>query len=188
MGISFKYDNGQLVVASVEYGSAAQIGGISSGAVVEWLDGTYVLGLSDQAKRDLARSQAPWTQIATASPDQAAADLATFERLVAVARGSNVAWISNPERNRWPACYVDGSCLPAESLYVYTKMTDAVCIPTDGHQLFTILDPTLSAPAAQDGSIGALCVSASLPSAGGSFYGYMSSGSVYYWWWVSGCR
>jgi signal transduction histidine kinase len=201
-GTSFEYDNGQLMIASVEYGSQAQIQGVSSGAVVEWLDGTYVPGLSDQAKRDIARSEAPWTQIATVSPDQATADLAVYERLVVVARRSDVAWISNPESNPWPPCYTDGSCLPyamhsnsddismgyGYSMLGYSMLGDAVCIPTDGSQLFTIPGPTPSVPAAGadqglDRFIGGFCVT-SAPSAGGSYYGYMPNQSAYSWWWI----
>jgi hypothetical protein len=84
---------------------------VPPGSVVEWLGGTYVLGLSEQAKRDIVRSQ-PWTDIRTTTRAEAAADLATYQRLVVVARRSDLPWLSDPAGNPMPACYIDGSCLP----------------------------------------------------------------------------
>jgi signal transduction histidine kinase len=176
-GIHLAYDNGEVVVQSVDYGSRAQLSGLPRpGEVVEWLDGTYVPSQPDQAKRDIANQSVPRTTISTISREQATADKATLAKLVVVARQSAIPWLSNPEENALPACFGDGSCLPnAEQpmpdgstlSYGYSMYMDAVCIPTDGNQLFTIPGPAVPAPSnpSEDTGMatirGGLCVSAS---------------------------
>jgi signal transduction histidine kinase len=205
-GIHLAYDNGEVVVQSVDYGSPARIYRLTPGAVVEWLDNTYVPAQSDQAKRQIANESVPRTTISTISREQATADEATLAKLVVVARQSTIPWLSDPEANAAPACYGDYSCLPnteqpmpdgSTLSYGYQMYMDAVCVPTDGSQLFTIPGPAVPAPSnpSEDTGMatirGDLCVSASAWPGAASHYSIFGFQSYSYVWnmsWPSASR
>jgi signal transduction histidine kinase len=113
-GLHLAYENGQVVVASVDYGSAAQQSGIRPGDVVVELDGSnppgtwnddphYVLWASDQTKRDLARSSGPWDVVHTVSPDGIAAyAVAQYEW----------AMVDVREQVQWELTWMDAQGVP----------------------------------------------------------------------------
>jgi signal transduction histidine kinase len=180
-GIHLAYQGGEVVVASVDYGSAAQSRGLPPGRVVTWLNDQYVLGQSDQAKRDIAQSQGPWLSLRTAERDNATTQKATYSQLVEAARKSDIPWLSDPEKNPPPQCYQDGSC--PNSAYVHWDYSNAgsngqLCILTDGFRFFATsigelnlqtgaYEPALTYPT------GEFCVSASRSQLGASAYGYI---------------
>jgi hypothetical protein len=78
-GLRLAYQNGQVVVASVDYGTTAQRSGITPGDVVVRLDSLtaevnwsmvsqQVLEASDADKRLIAQSRGPWAQVLTIPP------------------------------------------------------------------------------------------------------------------------
>ncbi|HEX7492355.1 MAG TPA: sensor histidine kinase [Candidatus Limnocylindrales bacterium] len=142
-GLRLAYVDGQVEVASVEYGSAAYQSDIPSrmqpGAVVSNLDRLYVLGLSDQAKQDLVASGGSWTYVTTLSRADADAEQATFTQLVKAARSSDIPWLSDPVNHPRPAAWCaagDTGCLhgaPIKWEYVNPDDgTQGVCVPTIG--------------------------------------------------------
>ena len=145
-GFYLSYQDGQVVVSSVDYGSAAQSTGPEPGAVVTWLNGQYLLGMTDQAKRDIAQSQGSVVTMTTTTRDQVPAEEATFARLVVLARQSDTPWLSSPETNPVPACFQYQSCDPAYTAFgtPYFSSLDGneLCIPTDGTRLADL--PTVS--------------------------------------------
>jgi signal transduction histidine kinase len=199
-GFHLAYEDGEVVVASVDYGSPAQLRGLRPGLVVTWLDDRYVLGESDQAKRDIAQSRGPWTSLRTTARDQASTEEATYLKLVEVARKSDIPWLSNPEKNPLPACYWVGSCDSAAALiqtgggdsshvtytlvtYGYAVEDGQLCIPTDGTRLFVSATGAVIFPQ-EPGTqtltaietTGEFCVSASASQLGASTYGYFGLG------------
>jgi signal transduction histidine kinase len=145
-GFHLSYQDGQVVVSSVDYGSAAQSTGPERGAVVTWLNGQYLLGMPDQAKRDIAQSQGSVVTMTTTNRDQVPAEEATFARLVVLARQSDTPWLSSPETNPVPACFQYQSCDPAYTAvgtpYFPSLDGNELCIPTDGTRLADL--PTAS--------------------------------------------
>jgi signal transduction histidine kinase len=73
-GLHLTYQDGQVVVASVDYGSIAQVTGLRPGQVIVMLDDQYVLGASDAFKRATAASVGPWQEVFTADRDQMVCD------------------------------------------------------------------------------------------------------------------
>jgi signal transduction histidine kinase len=69
LGLHLAYQDGQVVVASVDYGSMAQVSGLRSGQVVVMIDDQYVLGASESVKRAAAQSAVPWMGLMTAPRD-----------------------------------------------------------------------------------------------------------------------
>jgi signal transduction histidine kinase len=73
-GLHLAYQDGQVVIGSVDYASAAQMSGLQPGDVVTRLessDGSNsvdVLTASDQVKRDIAASNRAWIQVQTVPP------------------------------------------------------------------------------------------------------------------------
>jgi len=149
-GVHLAYQDGQVVVASVDYGSAAQSTDLRPGAVVTWLNDQYVLGMSDRSKRDIAQStiSVETTTMTTTTRDQVPAEEAAFATLVKVARQSGTPWLSNPETNPVPECYLYGSCLyTAFGTYNFTSFDgNELCIPTDGKRLADIPSGSMVLP------------------------------------------
>ena len=190
-GIHLGYDNGEVVVASVDYGSTAQ-GVVQPGAVVVWLDDRYVLGESDQAKRAIAQSSWSGSQLTVTTRESAKADEATFPKLVEVARQSDTVWLADPEHHPVPACYLDGSCAPYQvhvqpdggsytSLdYWFSRDQGEICVLSNDDRLLPVsttastLPPGTGLPPEPIQSNGSLCVSTSAV-AGASTYGYLGS-------------
>jgi hypothetical protein len=148
-GLRLGYVDGQVVVASVEYGSAAFQSGIRPGLAVSSLDDLYVLGLSDQAKRGLVASIGPWTNVMTFSRADAAAEEATFTQLVEAARRSDIPWLSDPANHPFPTSVCaagDTGCLNGAAIpWEYWDLSDAtkgVCVPTIGGAIATEFSPT----------------------------------------------
>jgi signal transduction histidine kinase len=148
-GLRLAYVDGQIDVASVEYGSAAFQAGIRPGVVVSNLDDIYVLGLSDQAKRSLAASGGSRSAITTFSRADAAAEEATFTQLVAAARSSDIPWLSDPADHPLPpySCAAsDTGCLHGAAInWEYWDLGDptkGVCVPTIGGEIATEFSPT----------------------------------------------
>lgn len=189
-GIHLGYQDGEVVIASVDYGSAAQPV-VQPGAVVAWLDDRYVLGESDQAKRVIAQSSGSGTQLTVTTREGAKADEAVFPKLVEAARRSDTPWLSDPEHNPVPACYLDGSCAPYQvhvqadgssytSLdYWFSFDQGEICVLAGGNRLFPVSTGTLTLPAGTlpqpypGQADGSLCVATSAASVGASTYGYV---------------
>jgi signal transduction histidine kinase len=77
-GIRLGYEDGQVVITSVEYASAAQRDGLEAGLVVMTLDGQDVLTASDATKRSIAdrgSSLFPWHGLSVVSRDQIPVEL-----------------------------------------------------------------------------------------------------------------
>ena len=187
-GIHLAYTDGEVVVASVDYGSAAQSRGLQPGRVVTWLNDEFVLGQADQAKRDIAQSQGPWLSLRTTARDNATTQMATYSRLVEAARQSDIPWLADPEKNPPPACYEEGLC--TNSAYVYWMSTSysntgsngQLCVATDGTRLFATPAPTdarnlqsgqFAQPSGGFENAGGFCVSAPGSPLGASAYGYI---------------
>ncbi|HEX7591413.1 MAG TPA: hypothetical protein VF375_05625, partial [Candidatus Limnocylindrales bacterium] len=171
-GLRLAYVDGQVEVASVEYGSAAFQSGIQPGVVVQNLDDLYVLGLSDQAKRSLAASGGSWTGVMTLSRGDADSEQATFTQLVEAARSSDIPWLSDPANHPLPpvSCAADDAgCLHGQAIqWGYLNPNDlaaGVCVPTIGGAIATEL--------LQAGNGGTLCITGG-PQA---TYGYSSNGA-----------
>lgn len=184
-GIYLAYQGGEVVVASVDYAGGAQSRGLRPGRVVTWLNDQYVLGESDQAKRDIAQSVGPWQSLRTTDRDQATSEEATYSRLVEAARKSDISWLSDPERNPPPACYLDRSC--PNSAYIYygawgysnAGSNGQLCVPTDGTRLFATPTSLLNFPTgAYDPALpyptGEFCVSVPTSPLAASTYGYIA--------------
>ena len=189
-GIHLGYQDGEVVIASVDYGSAAAPE-VRAGEVVTWLNDRYVLGESDQAKRDIAQSSGPWTQLTVTSREGAKADEAVFPKLVEAARRSDIPWLSDPEHNPVPACYLDGTCAqylvhlqPDGSSYTsldywFSFDNGEICVLAGGNGLFPVSTGTLTGPAGTTPQAypgladGSLCVATSSVSLGASTYGYV---------------
>jgi two-component system sensor histidine kinase UhpB len=146
-GFHLAYQDRQVVVSSVDYGSAAQSTGLEPGAVVTWVYGQYVLGMPDQAKRDIAQTQGSVVMMMTTTRDQVPAEEAAFARLVKLARQSDTPWLSSPETNPVPACLQYQSCDPVltefGTSYFSSFDGNELCVPTDGTRLADL--PTVSA-------------------------------------------
>jgi signal transduction histidine kinase len=203
-GIHLAYQDGEVVIESVDYGSSAQLQGLHPGFVVTWLGDHYVLGESAQAKRDIAQSQGTWTSIRTTVRDQVPAEDAAYAKLVAAARQSDIPWLSDPEANPAPSCYLDGSCAPSTTqvqpdgsvsaypTYMYWVQSDLLCVPTDGSRLYVQNSLTLVLPGGTgyQGSTpdlsGEFCVSAASVQPGASPYGYIATSDIAYFqdWWA----
>jgi signal transduction histidine kinase len=196
-GIHLAYQGGEVVVASVDYAGRAQSRGLQPGRVVTWLNDQYVLGESDQAKRDIAQSQGPWLSLRTTERDNVMSQMVTYSRLVAVARQSDIPWLADPEKNPPPACYQEGLC--TNSAYVYWMSTSysntgsngQLCVATDGTRLFATPAPTdarnlQSGPFAQPSgafeNAGGFCVSAYGSPLGSSVYGYIAPFDDFQFW------
>jgi signal transduction histidine kinase len=161
-GLRLAYVDGQVEVASVEYGSAAFQSAIKPGVVVQNLDDLYVLGLSDQAKRSLAASGGSWTRVMTLSRGDADSEQATLTRLVEAARSSDIPWLSDPANNPLPptSCAAgDTGCLHGAAIkWGYLNPDDlskGVCVPTIGGAIATELSQTNDA--------GLLCIAPGPP-------------------------
>jgi signal transduction histidine kinase len=202
VGFHLAYQNGEVEVSSVDYGSAAQSGDMQSGVVVTWLNGQYLLGMSDQAKRDLVQSGGPWVTLRTTTRDQVAAEEAAYTKLAAVARQSDTPWLANPEANPVPACYLDGTCIPFETRWqadggsftysILSPMVEgaALCLPTDGNQVSvsfaeSLLQPDGAGSYAVYATGAQFCVLGS-PVPGASPYGYIGASDQLYFrdWWM----
>jgi signal transduction histidine kinase len=199
-GIHLAYQDGEVVIGSVDYGSSAQLQGLHPGFVVTWLNDQYVLGESAQAKRDIAQSQGNWTSIRTTVRHQVPAEDAAYAKLVAAARQSDIPWLSDPEANPAPSCYLDGSCAPsttqvqpdgsvaANPTYVYWDQPDLLCVPTDGSRLYVESSPSLVLPGGTwtPDLSGEFCVSAASVQPGASHYGYIAASDIAYFqdWWA----
>jgi len=161
-GLRLAYVDGQVEVASVEYGSAAFHSGIQPGVVVSNADDLYVLGLSDQAKRDLVAAGGSWTSITTLSPADARSEQTRLSQLVAEARSSDIPWLSDPANHPVPpsACAADDTgCLHGAAIkwgYLYPDdPAKGVCVPTIGGAIATEYSPADDA--------GGFCISAGPP-------------------------
>ncbi len=179
-GFHLVYQDGQIVVSSVDYASPAQSTDLEPGAVVTWLNGQYLLGMSDQAKRDIARLQAPVVTMTTTTRDRVPAENAAFAKLVELARQSDTPWLSNPEINVAPWCVTDQSCNPPFGPTYFSSFDgNELCLPTDGTRFANI--PTGSVafsgwttvPGALVGYEALFCVVATRGAPGGSPYGYV---------------
>ena len=140
-GFHLSYEDGQVVVSSVDYASPAQSTGLEPGAVVTWLNGEYVLGMPDQAKHTIGQSNRAVVTMTTTTRDQVPAEAAAFAKLVELARQSDTPWLSSPETNPVPACFQNQSCDPGSTTFgtgtTYFSSFDGneLCLPTDGTQL-----------------------------------------------------
>ena len=180
-GFHLSYQDGQVVVSSVDFASPAQSTGLEPRAVVTWLNGQYLLAMPDQSKRDIAQTQPPVTTMTTTTRDQVPTEEATFAKLVKVARQSDIPWLSSPETNPVPVCLRDQSCFqgPFAQNYFYSFDGDEICVPTDGTRLAEV--PKLSIPIAGGTDISgplvayqaSFCVLFSSGSPGYSPYGYV---------------
>jgi signal transduction histidine kinase len=182
-GFHISYTDGQVVVSSVDYASPAQSMGLEPGAVVTWLYGEYVLGMPDQAKRDIAQTQGSVVTMMTTTRDQVPAENAAFARLAALARQSEIPWLSSPETNPVPACLQYQSCDPVYTAFgaPYFSSFDGneLCIPTDGTRLAdlpsasVVLSGRTTVPGTLAAYAASFCVLFSGGSAGRSPYGYV---------------
>jgi signal transduction histidine kinase len=161
-GLRLAYVDGQVEVASVEYGSAAFQSGIQPGVVVQNLDDLYVLGLSDQAKRSLAALGGSWTRVITLSRGDADSEQATFTQLMEAARSSDIPWLSDPANHPLPpsACAAgDTGCLHGAAIkWGYANSDDVakgICVPTVGDAIATELS--------QANDAGLLCIAPGPP-------------------------
>ncbi len=119
-GLGFVYQDGQVVVASVDYGSGAQRELLQPGQIVTWLDWHYVFGASDQVKREIAGSRGSWTQVVTIQPYMVAEEQASLDAWVKSASGSSTPWLADPATQTLPGCGQDPACtivLPSEFAY-----------------------------------------------------------------------
>ena len=73
-GLHLGYQDGQMVVVSVEYGSTAQVSGLRPGQVVVMLDVQLVLAASESVKRAAAQTSEPTMGVMTAPRDQLMCD------------------------------------------------------------------------------------------------------------------
>ena len=189
-GIHLAYQDGQVVVASVDYASAAQWTDLQPGAVVTWLNGQYLLEMSDRSKRDVAQSTIPdgTMTMTTTTRDQVPAEEAAFATLVKVARQSGTPWLSKPETNPVPDCYLYGSCLnTAFGTYDFSSFDGKeLCLPTDGTRLADIPSGSTILPGGTDtaealSQYGAsFCVLTTGVSVGSSPYGYVGPSDQLY--------
>jgi signal transduction histidine kinase len=70
-GIHLTYTDGQVVIASIDYGSAAYRDGLQPGLIVTQLDGTDVLRASDGVKRGIGnQGWSGWSGISVLKPEQ----------------------------------------------------------------------------------------------------------------------
>ena len=74
LGLHLGYENGQVAVVSVDYGSMAQVSGLRPGQVVVMLDDQLFLAASESVKRAAAQSGEPNFQVMTAGRDQLICD------------------------------------------------------------------------------------------------------------------
>jgi signal transduction histidine kinase len=95
-GLGLAYENGEVVVASVEFGSTAYLQGIRPGQVVSRLDNQDLLELPAQDKLGYALSWGPWSSITTMSREDARTAEARYTQLVAAAKSGVIPWLSNP--------------------------------------------------------------------------------------------
>ena len=99
-GMHLAFEGGQVVVASVDYGSTAQVSGLRPGQVVVMIDDQYTLGASESVKRATAQSAAPLSEVMTATRDQLICDsggtctlIPPFEYSVGYSNGvSDYSW------------------------------------------------------------------------------------------------
>ena len=172
-GLRLGYENGEVVVASVEYGSIAYLDGINPGQVVAQLDDTYVLPLSDSDKAALALSQGPWSGIQTISREHAATEEARFPVLVAAAASGQIPWLLDPtsvvqcDPNGGVCSFTvsptdQSTAVPFD--IAYFGRTPQLCALTEGTQLAS--PQGLEVP-----SDGSLCVTTGTPAT----YSYSSS-------------
>jgi signal transduction histidine kinase len=73
-GLHLGYEDGQVVVVSVDYGSMAQFSGLRPGQVVVMLDNQLLLAASEPVKRAAAQSGRPEMEVMTATRDQLICD------------------------------------------------------------------------------------------------------------------
>jgi signal transduction histidine kinase len=73
-GLHLGYEDGQVVVVSVDYGSMAQVSGLRPGQVVVMLDDQPLLTASESVKRAAAQTGEPKMGVMTAARDQLACD------------------------------------------------------------------------------------------------------------------
>jgi signal transduction histidine kinase len=74
-GLHLGYEDGQVVVVSVDYGSTAQVSGLRPGQIVVMLDNQLLLAASEPVKRAAAQSGKPiWMGVMTAARDQLMCD------------------------------------------------------------------------------------------------------------------
>ncbi len=192
-GFHLGYEDGQVVVESVDYGGPAALTGLHPGAVVSWLNDRYVLAMSDQDKRAIAASPEPVRMLMTTGRDQIGADLATYTKLVGVARQSDLPWLANPETYPVPDCYLDNSCAPfrqhtepdgstwLEMIY-WSWDGGELCMGTDGSQISVQPGepaPTGSFPVTSAASAQFCVLGSASPSAGPS-YGYFDPSDAWY--------
>ena len=69
-GLHLAYENGQVVIASVDYGSLAQRAGLRPGDIVTRLDSLQVFSEPDVVKRQIAAAGGWWWSLDTLPPDQ----------------------------------------------------------------------------------------------------------------------
>ena len=177
-GIHLAYQDGEVVVGSVDYASMAQGLWLEPGQVITWLDGRYVLAESDQAKREIAKSSEPWVSWRTANRDDALLEEQTYSELIKTARNSGVPWLADPQNNPPPTCTQDDSCSNA-FFYLDDSTVGAagqVCVPTYGTRLVV---STVDVGDVQNGnhgdaSSGALCLPALGSPTGDAGYTYIS--------------
>jgi signal transduction histidine kinase len=69
-GLHLGYQNGQVVIASVDYGSLAQRAGLRPGDIVTRLDNLQVLSEPDMVKREIAAAGGWWWSLDTVPPNE----------------------------------------------------------------------------------------------------------------------
>jgi len=74
LGLHLGYENGQVVVVSVDYGSMAQVSGLRPGQVVVMMDDKLLLAASESVKRAAAQSGEPTMVVMTAARDELICD------------------------------------------------------------------------------------------------------------------
>ncbi len=107
-GLHLAYRDGQVVVASVDYGTAAQMSGLEAGDVVVQLDDAEVLRATEAEKRAIAQAGRSWSYVQTVPPYLVADELvAKVQASLAEALGRILTplYAANPN---W--CAPDGTC------------------------------------------------------------------------------